>query len=179
MSTTPLPEYVDQRKIFTQQGDISGFVEFANLARLSECLTDGNGKVYVKLGFEVDGSGRKVIHVSLEAQAKVICQRCLEPMLVELADQVNLVVINDESAAVSLDRQFDPWLCTDHKIDLINLVDEQMVLCMPIVNLHQSGPCVTVKTYDTKASGTGKVPGAEGVPEKRNPFAVLEKLQKY
>ena len=39
----------------------------------------------------------------------------------------------------------DPWICEDHKLDLAEMVEEQLILCMPLVSYHDSGDCVEFK----------------------------------
>lgn len=175
MSDSPLPDYVDQRKIFIQQGVVEGFLELARLPRTREMLAGPDARVDVTLRFLIDETGRRIIRGRVSAQVMAICQRCLEPFPINLDDDIELAVLADEKALDTLEERFDPWLCTDNKIELANLVDEQLVLCMPIVNLHQNGPCLDASRRD--AVSRSDEDGAAS--DRPNPFAILETLKKH
>ena len=112
----------------------------------------------------------------LEAQFQVQCQRCLEPLQIMLKDDINLVLVADLEAAKTLDKQFDPWINEDTKISLANLIDEQLVLCMPIVNYHRSGPCSERGNFSTASGSDGEA--VDSNDPAKSPFAVLASLKK-
>ena len=107
---------------------------------------------------------------SLQAQVNVFCQRCLKPLAIALADDIKLALVRDEEAAQRLDAELDPWICEDHKLDLAELVEEQLILCTPIVSYHESGECMNQKDYVAGEDA------AESVATE-NPFAVLKSLK--
>lgn len=171
MSDSPLPEYVDTRKIFTQASTLSGSIGLSRLNRIKEYLAEDDISVQAELRFSVDDSGRKHIVGELKASLPVECQRCLEPLRIELADEFNLVLVADETVAKSLEKQYDPLVVEENKIYLADLIDEQLVLAMPIVNYHQSGPCSEAKSYATEQTETEDMASD-------SPFAVLATLKK-
>lgn len=173
MSDRPLPEYVDTRKIFTQEGLIAGRVGLEKLDRLPANLADKQGTVTVSLQFYTDDSARRRIAGSLEAELNVICQRCLDPLHINLQDSIDLVLVHDTEAAINLDRELEPWIAEEHKLSLTSLVAEQLILAMPLVSYHEDGPCARQKCYSSKQDKA-----AESETEQRdNPFAVLEALK--
>jgi uncharacterized protein len=109
----------------------------------------------------------------------LVCQRCLEPVAEEIRETVDLVLVPDEAAAEALSTEFDPWITEDHRIFLADLLDEQLLLGMPIVSYHKDGPCSENTRVEVKAEpGTenlGKEEAAEA--DSSNPFAVLAKLK--
>lgn len=171
MYDSPLPEYVNARKIFTQGVSLSGYMGLTRLVRLQDCLAGKEADIRAEIRFFVDDFGQRHITGEIEARFSVECQRCLEPLPIELNDAINLVLVADEAAAKSLEKQFDPWILEENKIFLADLIDEQLVLSMPIVNYHQSGPCSERTGYK---SGDGKTE-EEG---STNPFSVLASLNK-
>ena len=174
MLESAIPAYVDTRKIFLQQGEISGQLSLERLPRFIECLADGNGSVTIDLNFGLDDARQRLISGRLQAEVNVICQRCLKPLAIQLADDINLALVKDEEAAKQLEAGLDPWICQDHKLNLAELVEEQLILSMPLVSYHDSGECIDRKNYvcgESKDFEEAKSASAE------NPFSVLISLK--
>jgi uncharacterized protein len=170
MSLSPLPEYVDTRKGFNATGSVCGEIALSRLARVTSCVVTDEACITADLRFWIDEFGRKRITGQVQAQLQVQCQRCLEPLSIAVADEVNLMLVADEAAAKSLEEEFDPWINEDHKIVIADLVDEPLVLALPIVSFHQTGPCSERGMYSTGAEVGDEV-------KRSNPFAVLASFQ--
>ncbi len=172
MLDSPVPVYVDARKIFLQQGNIDGRLSLARLPRFVNCLADDRGSVSVVLNFTLDDARQRLISGHLQAQVHVICQRCLTPLAIELTDDIKLALLKDEEAAKRLAPALDPWFCEDHKLNLAELVEEQLILCLPLASYHDSGECISRKNYVSGESNESATNLAE------NPFSVLKSLKK-
>jgi len=173
MSDSPVPAYVDTRKIFLQQGNIAGFVPLERLDRFRGILASNQGSVFVELDFSTTDSGQRIISGRISAKVDVICQRCLEPLGIVLEDDIKLALLKDESKISSLDVELDPWICPDNKLDLASLVEEQLMLCMPIVSYHEAADCSRKLGYTT-GQDKSTANGTNGVV---NPFSVLKSLK--
>ena len=173
MSDRPVPAYVDTRKIFLQEGGIAGTVALERLPRFRETLASDAGSVSVELEFTTNESGQRVILGRLRAEVDVICQRCLEPLGIVLQDDIKLALVKDEAAIKQLEADFDPWICPDIKLQLAGLVEEQLMLCMPIVSYHSTAECSTKLDY-TLAPDSANGTSANG---RTNPFSVLKSLK--
>ena len=175
MSDSPLPVYVDARKVFLQRGELAGSVELERLPRFRESLASDAGAVRVRLRFASDESKQRLIQGSLSATVEVICQRCLEAIAIELTDEINLALVADEQAAQDLEDALDPWLCADARLDLAQLVEEQLMLCMPIVNYHPGDSCLDQLAFADPVAGTAT---EQASAADENPFSVLKALKK-
>ncbi len=171
MSDTPLPVYLDVRKVFSNETTVDGSIEVEKLTRVAACTVDGRGKIRAQLSFSIDQAGRRRIRGSAESRVMLTCQRCLEPVPAELQEDLDLVLVDDEGSAQLLDKQFEPWIAKDGRIVLADLLDEQLLLGMPIVAIHDQGPCSEKSNYQTaNQSGEGQDRGEIG---QNNPFAIL------
>jgi uncharacterized protein len=171
MVNARLPKYMDARKIFLQREQVSGLLEIGDLRRLRGLLADDIGRVYVELSFLLDDSGKRIIKGKVKATLSVICQRCLEKFEILVGDNISLGVIESEDAALGLDSTLDPWICSDYKLSLLELVEEQLILCLPIVSHHEDPDCVN--SIDYQANVNPK----QGDSAKDSPFAVLRTLK--
>ncbi|MEX0965009.1 MAG: YceD family protein [Pseudohongiellaceae bacterium] len=174
MSNSSIPAYADTRKIFLQEGKISGTLSLDRLPRFSKSLADSEGSVSVTLNFRLNDAKERLISGNLQAAVNVYCQRCLEPLAIRLSDDIKLALVRDEEAAKRLTADLDPWICEDYKLDLAELAEEQLILCMPLVSYHDAGECLNRKNFVAGAT-VGNEVTAEAPDE--NPFAVLKSLK--
>jgi uncharacterized protein len=170
MSDSSIPAYADTRKIFQQEENIRGNLGLDRLPRFRKTLANDQGVVSLELKFTFGEAKERLIEGSLQAQVNVFCQRCLKPLAIALADDIKLALVRDEEAAQRLDAELDPWFCEDHKLDLAELVEEQLILCTPIVSYHESGECMSQKDYVAGEDATESVAS-------ESPFAVLRSLK--
>lgn len=174
MSKSPIPSYVDTRKVFLQDGKLIGTIDFSRMKRFEECLLENSGNVQVELEFSTNKSKQRVIIGKLLASAPVACQRCLDAVQIDLEDSFTLALVRQESDIAKLEGSLDPWICEDHKLDVAALIEEQLLLCLPIVSTHDDKNCLTNLGYNeqkiTALSG-------ETTDSSKNPFAILKTLK--
>jgi uncharacterized protein len=174
---SPLPASLDARKVFRQQMRVEGCLPLSAMGRLLTLLVDDIGKVDAVLTFEIDEERRKRIGGAVQASVKVQCQRCLEPLELQLSESVNLALVSTEEKAKQLPASIDPWISGEETLVLADIVEEQLILCMPIVNMHQN--CEASPIPVGRNNKSGKVADIDEATEhKPNPFAVLASLKK-
>ncbi|MDG2141047.1 MAG: YceD family protein [Gammaproteobacteria bacterium] len=171
MVNVSLPKYIDARKVFLQRERVSGLLKLSDLRRLRGLLANDRGTVYAELRFFLDGSGNRIIKGKVKATLNVICQRCLEQLEILIGDDISLGVIESEDLASGLDSTLDPWICSGYKLSLSELVEEQLILCLPIVNHHEDSDCTNKLNYQANVSAK------KGDSSKDSPFAVLKTLK--
>lgn len=174
MANTLIPDYVDARKIFAQQTLINGVIPISRLPRFCELILDSEGDVQVSLQFGLDESLRRVIQGELQADVNVTCQRCLEPTRISLRDQFELAVLSSEEQIEGLPKTLDPWVCKDIKLVLADIIEEQLILCMPIVSYHDTN---CIENLEFAAQQTTKSNGKLDKELKDKPFAILQTLK--
>jgi len=184
MSKSPIPDSVDGRKVFAQQAHIDGELaieRFGKSSKINDLLAGLAGLIRVSLDFASEPQLGRVIRGHLSARIQVSCQRCLHALDIEVADDIRLAVLDSVDQLdrlkrlEELDKQLDPWFCSDDsRVDLVRLIEEQLLLSIPIVNYHDDGKCMERIGYSSDqawidASNNGTIPA--------NPFAVLSKLK--
>ena len=171
MLKASLPTYVDTRKIFCQEEEISGFIEVGALSRFQDVLANTDGEIRVHLLFSTNDSKQRLIKGSLRANINVNCQRCLEPVEILVEDEISLVLVDCEGSAAKLVDTADIWICSTHKLLLAELIEEQLILSLPIVSYHRDRKCV--KNLGYKSQDSLKITSGN----KTNPFAILKTLK--
>lgn len=175
--SSPLPLYVDVRKAFDLESVFEGSCSLERLPRFADCLATPDGEVSGKLRFGSTGTGRRVITGSVSATVEVVCQRCLEPLSLELADTIQLALVESESESQSdsLEAAWDPWVVDGPKISIASLLEEQLMLCMPLVSYHRDERCVKALEYQQRKE---PLDDSSGDRAAKNPFEVLKVLKK-
>jgi uncharacterized protein len=81
------------------------------------------------------------LHVGASATVMLVCQRCLAPVPVALAVERRLRFVHGEDAAAELDAESeDDVLAMMRALDLRELIEDELLLAMPLVPMHAECP---------------------------------------
>jgi uncharacterized protein len=170
MFTEPLPSTLDARKAAVRGITVSGTVALPEMERVGTLLASTEGSVEAQCAFSRDEENRSIVDVLVRAQVEVICQRCLEPMPLEVVAENRLALVADDDQAKALPARLEPLLASNEACDLWSLVEDELILNLPIVSYHDTAACrKTLEEYKAPPPDAGAV--------KENPFAVLEQLK--
>jgi len=172
MLTEPLPATLDVRKAAARGVSVSGTLKPLNLQRFRPLLASDDGAVEAELTFSRDEENRHVIHVAVEADVTVTCQRCLEPMSQHLISENLLAVMWTDEQAAHLPRHLDPLIVAEEACSLWELVEDELILAMPPFSYHDTEDC-----RESIAGFSAPVPEEVTAVEKPNPFNVLAQLK--
>ncbi len=165
---------VDPYKLAKATRTFHGELAVASMNRLVSQLVSGDGCLEYELAFYIDEHGLNVVAGKICGTFVVKCQRCLRACMcpLDVTFLVSPVITVKDSR--ELPDEYDPVLLVDGKIDLLELVEEELILAMPIVVMHEPGDieCVKNVLIEEPISVVGNN------LEQENPFAVLQTLQK-
>lgn len=132
-------------------------------------LHDAQGIAEADLEFTADGRGGVSVAGRISCDLPLECQRCGKPYIerVDASLHVGLVQSSDESAA--LPEEVEPFLLEAGKLRPAELVEDELLLALPIVPRHDYD-CAPEVSLD---AGDGTAPSQEVTP-----FAVLDTLRK-
>lgn len=168
MLEAPLPRVIEPLKLIEQRVDLEGVIALSDCERLRDVLLDSEGDISISLQFGKDEEGQRVIKGSLSATVTMECQRCLQPVKLAVQGDVKLAVARHEDAVKALPRYYDPLLLDAPEIELLPLIEQELMLSLPIVATHPEDECSTNSSYKAKE---------DSEQSKANPFAVLAELK--
>jgi uncharacterized protein len=168
----PWSKPLDVDRLSEAEADIDFAVPLAELPRLRAQLASVSGEVRGSVHFR-RRAGIAVAELTLTGTAHLQCQRCLEAMDVgvEAATQVGLIAAEADAGRVP--EELEPVLAPEGRISVGELVEEELLLTLPIVPLHQQGDGGVCVIADAP-------PLASSAPEEevQRPFAQLAELLK-
>ena len=163
----PLPTTIKPVKLARKEGKLVGFMPLKQLSTLvADCASD-EGRVEADLELHMNGA-RPEIHGSAKASVQLVCQRCLEPVEVEIHAKVALGIAQTEEQVNEMPSDLEPFMLEEEEIPLSDLLEQELILALPIVAYHNG---CNPYPYDKGAEKSA------AVKEKPNPFAVLEQLK--
>jgi len=140
--------------------------------RFQPLLAADEGTIEAQLSFSRDEENRYVIHVAVEADVSVTCQRCLEPMPAHLTSDNTLAVVWTDEQAAHLPRHLDPLIVAQDACNLWELVEDELILAMPPFSYHDTQEC-----KERIAGFSDAAPEGSAAEDKPNPFNVLAQLK--
>jgi len=152
---------------FSQRGEaLRGEVPVFELQRVCDLLSSGEGVVHYELSGRINEAGKPVLKVKLDGRFRMVCQRCLEEMDYPLALATELELVADESSLTPIEEEGESadMVVADKEMDVVSLVEEELLLGIPMSPKHPEGQCGT----------------AAAAPEepKNNAFGALAALKK-
>lgn len=166
-----LPEYVDPYHLANNGESLEGTMDIRGMDRLQPLLQEQGAPIRVSLVFSLDDRRIPVISGRVRAQLPLLCQRCLETMIRDVDAEFSLAVVKSPAQAERLPANLEPLLLEDGNLSLRTLIEDELLLALPLVARHDPRECHVGAELEADA-------GAPVEEEKKNPFAVLESLKK-
>ena len=166
-----LPSRVDALKLTSQGAVLEGMVSPDSLPRLKEAVARVSMSAQASLSFDRDASGHRVVSGDLKAEVEQVCQRCLLAMSRDIVAEISWVLVFAEDQREHLPQGREPWMVDEDGGDLHHMLEEELLLALPIVPFHPLDDCVGSDRYSS-----GAMPTADAGHED-NPFQILKQLK--
>ena len=167
----PWSKLLDVERLAETRAGIDFAVPLAELPRLRSRLASVEGNVRGHVHF-VREAGVAVAELTMSGTARLACQRCLEAMEVAVESQVRVGLIAAEADMGRVPEDLEPMLAPEGRVSIGELVEEELLLALPIVPLHEdAGQCAV-------ASATPLVTDQQEEPTTHRPFERLGELLK-
>lgn len=142
----------------------------AEFARLADRLARAEGTATVRLALSrIEGVAAGELGV--QASVLLTCQRCLGPLRRVLESTSRLAFVASDEVPVPAERE--AVACDPHRLDLAALVEDELLLALPLIARHAPGEACTLPDAAAAQVVTDE-PGAT-----RRPFAGLKDLLKH
>ena len=154
-SKTPAHVGLDVDRLSEAEADIDFAVSLAELPRLAQ-LAKVAGEVHGRVHFR-RAAGIAVAELTMNGTARMVCQRCLGPLDLGVEADTRVGLIAVEADANRVPEEFEPVLAPEGRISVGELVEEELLLTLPIVPLHADtdggATCVAADTPPLATNG--------------------------
>ncbi len=162
---------LDPYKMAKRHQSVQGEIALKDMVRANKLLATDDGAVEYSLKFAEDADGICVISGELSGAVTVCCQRCMQNFVQLVHGEFKLSPVVDDKATKLLANDYEPVLLADGKFDPNELLEDELILALPIVAMHQEG------SLACKTTASGYVESRVQEPEVENPFQVLQTLK--
>jgi uncharacterized protein len=135
-----LPATIEPIRLADKGVDLRGEISLQGMTRLEASLRDKSGTASVDLAFrrDTDRGGRRVTG-TISASLVVTCERCLEPLPLDLTADVDFLIVSAD-AGRETDDTVDA-LEVEGPMALRDLVENELVLALPMIPMHALEAC--------------------------------------
>ncbi len=166
----PLSKSADPFELARQGSLLEGSPAPADMARLAPSLAADGGEVEARLACNRDAAGQAFVAGHVAARLPLVCQRCLEPVAVDVEADFRLALVESESEIARLGEEYEPLMVEGRSVRPLDIVEDELILALPLAPMHAE-PCGTrVREHEGEK--------ASGEAETRKPFADLADLMK-
>lgn len=154
----PSAERVHAYRMARDGASRRGAIALSDMSRLIPLLSNDQGAARFELDFLLDPQLRPLVTGSVQATLELICQRCLEPMSLDLDLELRLGIVRSDEEAVALPKEYEPLVLKTDSVSLATLVEDELILGLPAAPLHPAGSC------RPPAGAQGRAEGSSGGP---------------
>ncbi|SCZ58927.1 YceD family protein [Thiohalomonas denitrificans] len=169
-----LPDRTEPFRLAQRGAVFTGKLPLADMDRLAGSLVNSEGSVEVTLRFGTDERHLAIVNVKLQTELTLTCQNCLEPCSQSIEVETTLGIVRTESEAARIPRAYEPLVVGDEPLSVKELVEDELILALPIVPRHFEDCLPRAATEEVPESGSE----AADRKERDNPFEVLRRLKK-
>ena len=102
----------------------------------------------------------------------MVCQRCLELVTLPIHSECSYAVVKEGANTQSLPKGYDVLELGEDPLDLHALIEEELLLALPIVPAHHPEECQQPAGLDDEPEPS------EDEVTRSNPFSVLAQLKR-
>ena len=170
----PWSQLNDVDRLADRQADVAFDIPLSRLSRVQAQIAGAQGSVRGVAHFRRE-AGYRVAELEMEGEAKLICQRCLAPMTWPLESETRVAILANEREADGVPQEVETVHAADNHIRVADLVEEELLLTLPLVPLHESAEeCQALQDEVPTPAAEEAAPA----PETQKPFERLGELLK-
>ncbi len=138
---------VDLHEMARRGAELEGDFALAPMPRLATALSESAGDARVRWVLRAQlrglpgGGTQPIAELEVEAELPLQCQRCLSTVRVPVVDHARFRLVDVEPELSDAELEGDEEaLCAAAPLDLRELVEDQLILALPLVPMHDSCP---------------------------------------
>lgn len=166
-----LAVFVEPLKLAEEAKTLAGQISLEAMERLMPLLHGPQGQVNVVLTFGKEKWGLRYVMGTMETVLVLLCQRCMEPYCLPVAQQFSLGMIVKPEDMEHLPEAYEPLVVTEKTLKLADMVEDELILVLPVVPRHEPSECRAKFEFEAQEQVTVIAPDAAA------PFGVLASIK--
>ena len=154
------------QKEVARRAYFEGDLTLTGMIRLNELVGSQDQTLKIQFEFLVSDFETPMIVGNIQGEIVMECQRCLQAL--EKPIDISYRLLVDADDAIVAESGLDSVYSDDGIIDIREVVEDELILSLPLVATHEEMDC---NEYWRISEDTDEI------PERENPFSVLEKLK--
>jgi DUF177 domain-containing protein len=171
----PWSQLSDVDRLADRHADVAFEIPLDRLPRVRAQLADSGGTVSGVAHFRRE-AGFRVAELDMQGVALLVCQRCLEPMKWPVGSTARVALIAAESEADRVPQEFETVLASENRIRVQDLVEEELLLSLPLVPLHADASECAGKESSHSSEIAKQEPAADAEAAERKTQRPFERL---
>jgi len=176
-------QHVDPLQLARSGRHFSGQVPIAAMGRLVSSLYDTDASAVYDLKFDVDSAGQAIVTGWVKSELGLLCHRCMDKVPTKVESKVALGIVSSYAEAERLLEKFEPLVVDDSQVRLIDIIEDELLLALPLIVMHTDEDCVVSKAHSVsdksneKGNNISNDPTLDESMPKENPFSILKELK--
>ena len=180
---------IDARRVAAEGRELSGTIALSTWPRAADSVVDPSVEVDYRIIGGFDDHGRPQLRVAVTGSVEVTCQRCLQPMMLQIGegiqngsgiagDGTNILLAADDEELEVWDSEVEDAevVLADQPLDINELLEDEFLLSLPFSPMCDDLDCPKRKSgKQVEAIDVIHVEDAGSAADagKNNPFATL------
>jgi len=161
---------VDSVQFARTNGELRTSAPIADLKRLAHVVLESEEELVIWLeGFQ-DNDSRPCLRLRVNGTIRLACQRCLEPLSIELASDRHFLLVEREDQMMDLADENDniESLMAEEEFDVMVLVEDEILLHVPIAPTHDLHACTAPEFKAESTAGNSAFSVLAGLSRTKN-----------
>jgi uncharacterized protein len=138
-----LPEKINPVRLAEKCVTLKGVLAIREMRRLKDLVSDSRGEISIKIDFSYDANHAIVIALEVTTTLVLQCQRCMENFNYPIHINNLLSPVKNDAEAAKMQR-YEPLLVEGDFIVLPEVVEDEILLNLPLVAKHTQNTCPVV-----------------------------------
>jgi len=128
------PDWINTDKAAQAKRIYRSRVRGEELRRLDGLIVEGEGsEIEFEIAFDLDEQRQVVADVETHGKVCLQCQRTLKTFRQAVRSQSRVAIVADERQEAQLPADYEVRLCPDQRLEVLDLVGEEVLLALPLV----------------------------------------------
>jgi uncharacterized protein len=154
------------------RAEVDFSIPLKHFPRVLPLLAAPEGEAVGRVDFSREGR-IAVAEVTVATDVTLTCQRCLSPLVRRVEGNGRAALVATPAEAERVPDTLETVLAPEYRISIRDLVEEELLLALPLVPRHEDNDCV-----GDSAGTPGQGFAAEPPAETQRPFGQLSELLK-